>query len=47
MHYGHVHDPLPDQKFTYGIPTEKSEGVNNIMKASYRPGVNGYVNEIQ
>ena len=47
FHYGHVNDPLPDQRFTYGIPTEKSEGVNNIIKAGSRDGVVGYVYDIK
>ena len=35
-HYGLVGAPLPSKEFSYGVPTEKSEGSQNVLKAGHK-----------
>jgi hypothetical protein len=44
QHYGVVDDPLPAKEFTYGVPTEKSEGAQNIIRAGQKDRVGNYIN---
>lgn len=46
-HYGLVGDALPSKEHTYGVVTEKSEGVNNIMRAGEKARISNYINEIK
>ncbi len=46
-HYGTAKDYLPDEKFTYGIQTEKSDTTAIVMKANHQEGVKHFKNNIQ
>lgn len=41
-----MNDPIPDENYPYGVPTEKSEGVGKIMKLGNKEGINAYLNKL-
>jgi|JI10StandDraft_1071094.scaffolds.fasta_scaffold634690_1 hypothetical protein len=47
MHYGVVEDPLPNREFTYGVPTEKSEGAGNVMRVGEKGRIGNFINDLK
>lgn len=47
VHPGLVGQQLPPTTFPYGVPTQKSEGANSILRAGYKEGVGSFVQDLQ